>query len=397
MKECNKDSFMIEFLEEEFLQIWNGNPNNLRGGNMRKLATIQQITDIIPIEGKDKIALAQILGWQVIIQKDQFNIGDLCVYIECDSVLPPFPEFEFLRSKDYRIKTMKMAGVISQGICFPMSILQNYVKSHIQWRPGDDVTSFLKITQYEKTMDKETVDSSKENKSFLMRFKWYRDRVLKTKRERQGFPNFISKTDETRIQSVPHLLKMQNAVVTEKLDGQSCTYVVRRVKKFFRETDFEFMVCSRNLRLWNEDNSNQWICARKYNIKEKLIEELQELPLTEEWIAIQGECIAPGVQGNKYKRIEPEFYAFNYITSNRGRIKTYNAFNICENWLNIPFVPVIDWSFNAPSTVQEMLDYAHGYSLINPQTLREGVVVRSEDGKTSYKAVDPLFLMKYDE
>lgn len=76
---------------------------------------------------------------------------------------------------------MKMAGVIS-GNLFSHGILQNYVKSHIQWRPGDDVTSFLKITQYEKTMDKETVDSSKENKSFLMRFKWYRDRVLKTKK-----------------------------------------------------------------------------------------------------------------------------------------------------------------------------------------------------------------------
>lgn len=90
---------------------------------MRTLASIKTISDILPIESKDRIVLAMVDGWSVIVKKDEFHIGDSCVYVEIDSVLPEKPEFEFLRSKNFRIKTMKMAGVISQGICFPLSIL----------------------------------------------------------------------------------------------------------------------------------------------------------------------------------------------------------------------------------------------------------------------------------
>lgn len=86
---------------------------------MRQLASIKVISDITPIEGKDRIVLATVDGWRVIVKKDEFRIGDKCVYIEIDSVLPEKPEFEFLRKNNFRIKTMKMAGCISSGICFP--------------------------------------------------------------------------------------------------------------------------------------------------------------------------------------------------------------------------------------------------------------------------------------
>jgi RNA ligase (TIGR02306 family) len=90
---------------------------------MRKLASIKIIKAILPIEGRDKIVLAIVDGWSVIVKKDEFQAGDKCVYCEIDSVMPELEQFEFLRSKKFRIKTMKMAGVISQGICFPLSIL----------------------------------------------------------------------------------------------------------------------------------------------------------------------------------------------------------------------------------------------------------------------------------
>ena len=86
---------------------------------MRKLASIQKIEWIRPIEGKDRIVLAGILGWQVIVKKDEFQVGDLCVYVEIDSQLPEKPEYEFLRPKKFRIRTMKMGGVLSEGICLP--------------------------------------------------------------------------------------------------------------------------------------------------------------------------------------------------------------------------------------------------------------------------------------
>ena len=117
----------------------------------RALAYFFFINSIIPIEGKDRIVLATVLGWTVIVQKD-FNVGDKVVFAEIDSVFPEKPEFEFLRSKKFRIKTMKMAGVISQGIVFPLSILPEG-----EYNIGDDVTEILGITQYEPTMDKEEV------------------------------------------------------------------------------------------------------------------------------------------------------------------------------------------------------------------------------------------------
>ena len=64
--------------------------------------------------------------------------------------------------------------------------------------------------------------------------------------------------------------------------------------------------------------------------------------------------------------------------------------------VGLKFVPILDKNYVLPDTVNEMLDYAHGNSVLG-NTIREGVVIRSQDGKQSFKAVDPLFLIKYDE
>ena len=93
---------------------------------MRKLASIQTIDDIKPIEGKDRIAMARVRGWNVIIQKSEFNIGDKCVFFEIDSVLPEKPWFEFMRQRKFRVRTLKFGNAVSQGLVFPLSIFGNY-------------------------------------------------------------------------------------------------------------------------------------------------------------------------------------------------------------------------------------------------------------------------------
>ena len=115
---------------------------------MRKLATIRTISNIDPIEGRDQIGLATIDGWKVIVRFEDFNVGDKCVYCEIDSVLPDKPEFEHLRSKNFRIKTMKMAGVLSQGIAFSLRILPEGA-----YNVGDDVTDIIGVQQYVADMD----------------------------------------------------------------------------------------------------------------------------------------------------------------------------------------------------------------------------------------------------
>lgn len=366
---------------------------------MRNLASIQEIAWKRPIEGKDRIELCGVLGWTVITKKDEFQAGDKCVYVEIDSVLPEKPEFEFLRSKNFRIKTMKMAGVYSQGICFPLSILpQN--KDYVV---GEDVTDIMGIKQYEPTMDIETVvmNDPKRKPSFLdkyfMRYGWYR-RVVKGHGSKIdcSFPvQYVSKTEEIRCQSIPWVLddKEKKWVVTEKIDGSSGTFLLIKHKHRFKTT-YEFKVCSRNKALPKDDGSAYWSVAKKYKLKEKMETVLREVP-EYDWIAIQGEVIGPKIQKNKYKVTEPDLYVFNIITSRGGRWSSTVA-NLMADTLELKFVPIVETEYELPDTIDELLEYATGDSAIGA-TLREGFVFRSQDGKESFKAVSPKFLMKYDE
>lgn len=360
----------------------------------RALAHIEKIGWIKPIEGKDRIALAGVLGWTVIIQKSDYEIGQKCVFCEIDSVFPEKPEFEFLRSKKFRIKTMKMSGVLSQGICFPLSILPEG-----NYEIGDDVTDIMGITQYEPTMDKEEVNDTENEKivkkypKFLMRWAWFRKLVL-PKKQSKGFPSFISKTDETRIQNAPFYLEMDcNYVATEKVDGQSGSFTLQRVKgkHFWNKDTYDFAVCSRNLRKWKKDTSSFWSVAEKYNIEQIL----HQLIGNNEWVAIQGECVASNVQGNKYKVTEPDLYVFNLIYPS-GRVGSVEAKKIVGEY-GLKFVPIIDESVNLKGmSVADVLRYATGKSQLY-DTLREGIVFRSLDGKQSFKAVSPEFLIKHGE
>lgn len=357
---------------------------------MRHLATIQKIEAIEPIEGKDRIALATVIGWRVIVQKRQFSVGDLCVYIEIDSVLPDKPEFDFLRSKNFRIKTMKMGGVISQGICFPLVILPpDY------YEVGQDVTDIIGVKQYEPDMDDPVPKEAARKPSkldkypkFLRQMAWFRRLVL-GKDKNDAFPGFIKKTDEERIQNCPWLLKDDAPwVFTEKIDGTSGTFALVKHKGLFK-TKYEFIVCSRNRRLQTDDGSIYWQVAHKYNLEAKL----KNLISKYDWVAIQGECIGPKIQGNKYKVTEPAMYAFNLLTPN-GREPSVRAKGILACY-DIDFVPIVAEKMALPKSVDEMLEMAHGESALG-NTIREGLVCRSIDGKQSFKAVDPEFLLKYN-
>ena len=356
---------------------------------MRQLASIQRIDKLMPIEGRDRIVLASVLGWQVIVRKEDFVEGDTCVYVEIDSVLPPKPEFEFLSSKSYRVRTMKMAGVVSQGICFPMSILPMG-----SYTVGQDVTELLGIKQFEPEVDDPVPEPAKKRKNPLMRFAWYRKHFGKKRKNcRSAFPSFISKTDETRIQDAPFYLQCPEEqrfmIATEKVDGCSATYALRKRKGLhLKRNRYEFIVCSRNRRLPKNDGSAYWDIAERLHIRDKLTAMIG----SREWIAVQGEIIGPKIQANRYSRNRNEFYVFNYITSDIGRFGTITMRAIMMS-NGFSCVPIVDSHYYLPETVNEVLSDAHGPSMLAPDTLREGLVVRNENGQRSFKAVDPEYLM----
>lgn len=264
---------------------------------------------------------------------------------------------------------------------------------------GDDVTDILGITQYEPTMDKEDVIETENEKTvrkypqFLMKWSWFRRLVL-PKKQSKGFPSFISKTDEIRIQNAPFYLDMDcSFVATEKIDGQSGTFTLQRIKgkHFWNKDAYDFAVCSRNLRKWNRDASAFWSVAEKYNIEQIL----HQLIGDNEWVAIQGECVASNVQENKYKVTEPDLYVFNLIYPS-GRIGSVEAKKILGEY-GLKFVPIVEESITLKGmSVADVLKYATGKSRLY-DTLREGIVFRSLDGKQSFKAVSPEFLIKYNE
>jgi RNA ligase (TIGR02306 family) len=226
-----------------------------------------------------------------------------------------------------------------------------------------------------------------------MRFAWFRKLVL-PKKQSKGFPSFISKTDETRIQNLPFLLKKKDLIFVgrEKVDGQSGTFFLKREKKRFpwQKKAFDFGVCSRNNRLLTPDSSSYWSVARRYQIKDALLGLIGD----HEWVAIQGECVAPKVQGNKYKVDKPDLYCFNLIYPS-GMVPCEEA-EIMVGEYGLKWVPMVYKAYTLPDSVEQVLQDATGKSKLY-DTAREGVVFRNYKHGISFKAVSPDFLIQHDE
>ena len=361
----------------------------------RKLASIQKIVDIQPIKDADRIELATTLGWQVVIAKSEnFKIGNLIIYIETDSIVPERPEFEFLRERKFRVRTIKLKKTISQGLILPLSILPNK-----NYKEGQDISELLGIKKYDPQAElEERLESEKQSRQknkidkFLKRWSWYRK--LFGKKRKGGFPSFIKKTDETRLQTIPHILEeYKNDIfsVSEKLDGTSLTCFMIQDKTWYGKKKYTFGVCSRNIYLSKQDTSNYWKIAKKYNIENVL----RNIIGNNKCVVLQGEIIGAGIQENKYGLKDLDFYAFNLIFDN-VKFNNYNARQLLQEQ-NIKFVPIINNSFKLKSTVNEMVDYSNGKSLVATNTLREGIVCRNYEKDISFKVVSPEFLLKYGE
>ena len=367
----------------------------------RKLASIQSIVSISSIDGADKILKATVLGWELVIAKaDNFKVGDKVVYLEVDSIVPDKPEFEFLRDRKFRIKTIKLKGQVSQGICFPLSILPKG-----NYKEGDDVTNLIGVRKHDPQAEFERKESDRlaaidKNRltKFFKRFAWYRRLFFKPKRT--PFPAFIKKTDEDRIQLFPDYYERWGDLtfdVTEKLDGQSATYFMIPNKKIFPwDKKWKFGVCSRNFQLLKPDSSSYWTLAKELEIERKMTVWCDD---HNSGLIIQGEAVGVGIQGNKYKFDKVELYVFNIASYNKGK-RTYcnqpSQEFLC-GYLGLKPVPWLTAHFKLKPSIPEMVEYAKGYSLLNKEVPREGVVVRNYDNNVSFKVVSTDFLLKYGE
>lgn len=337
---------------------------------MRKLASIQKIKNLEPIEGADSIEKATVLGWQLVVKKGEFSIGDMVVYVEIDSLMPDKPEFEFLKPRGMRIKTIRLRGQVSQGICFPISILPEGVII----KEDHDVTDILGIVKYEPPIP-----------------------ACLSGKVKGSFPGFIPKTDETRVQVLQPLLDKYNGqlcYVTEKLDGSSATYYLN---------NGEFGVCSRNMELLEDGENSFWKVARDLHIEHKL----RTFGAN---VAIQGELIGEGIQGNKYKIKGQTVRFFNLFYINTFQYASFHDFKEVMHYLGLNTVPILDHGYKLSNDIGELVELSKKRSVLY-DTWAEGIVIRPHEekidmflrnmnfnnGRVTFKVINPEFLLKYGE
>jgi RNA ligase (TIGR02306 family) len=346
--------------------------------DIRKLVSIQLIDSIEPIEGADRIVKARVLGWDVVVRKDEFKVGDLCVYFEIDSLLPDTPPFHFLFEKDsvkkemWRLRTAKLRGVISQGLALPIGAFPELkdVYGILPDPIGIDLTESFGIIKYEQPEIGRTGGDVKGS-----------------------FPGWIPKTDEIRLQACYHKVGIEMwgrpVYVTTKFDGTSFTSF---------HNDDELVVCSRNNIMKDGDNC-YWKIAHKYDLVNRL---------KGSNLVVQGEVCGPGIAKNRLGFNELKLLTFNTFSMVTKQHDSYDKFKYAtSNILNgIPSVFDYEWyetEFDKP--LESWLGLAKG-KYPGTTNNREGIVIRTTEtngysnslqGRFSVKVINNDYLLKDEE
>lgn len=411
----------------------------LNKDNQRELAYVVEIDWIEPINGADNIELVGINGWTCIAKKGEFKPHDLAVYFEIDSKLPEDQEWAaFLAPKHYKVKTMKLGkfNVISQGLALPADAFgwKNTTSGQFAgdepiiktpegktFIKGDFLTKELNVkysvdednkrkapsvNKYKAMADKFPKVFSKPSVRWLMKRNWGK-RIMYllygNKVKVKEWPFWVTKTDEERVENMPWVLKNKEEwFATEKIDGTSTTFTMRRGRGFKAP---EYHVCSRNVTFALPKNADRCYydtnvyleMAEKYNIKEVLWKML-ELDDSLEFVTIQGETYGAGVQKRDYSMKDHDLAVFNVIFGYRNGYKVrLNPHDMKEQMdkYNIPCVPILNEHFILPDTIDELRNYVNSETSKVDKKMREGIVFRSYDATQSFKCVSPEYLLKY--
>ncbi len=344
---------------------------------MRKLASIQRVWKIEPIEGADKIELACVLGWTCVVNKGSFKAMDLGVYFEIDSFLPIRPEYEFLRGNSYkktdvmgegfRLKTMRFRGQISQGLLLPLSVFPEIPKDA---DVGRDVTKILGVR------------------------KWEIEQKVTTGGTAIGeLPASIPHSDETRVQACPSLIQaFGNAeyYISTKMDGSSHSVGI---------DEDGFHVTGHNFEYKDDGKCAFWDYVKSKNIPESLSKFFVDEGLKS--ITVQGEFCGPGIQSNRLRLIKPAWYVFT-VMENGKRVGLSRMREICKA-LDLETVPIEEVGTGLKEKypdVGALLERADGDYPNGGK--KEGIVIRTTepmyhpltDGYLSMKVVSNKYLLK---
>jgi RNA ligase (TIGR02306 family) len=337
----------------------------------RKMATIRKIDEIRPIEGADAIEAYRVGGWWVVDKKNAHKVNDLVVYVEIDAFIPhaiaPFlskgkEPREYNGVKGERLRTVKLRGQVSQGLLLPIETAFPGSDRRFWWSQVNvDISERLGIQKWEAPIPA-SLSGDVEG----------------------VFPTVVPKTDQERIQNLTEELKtwQSNSAftweVTEKLDGSSMTVFVHGDREG---------VCSRNRSLKETAGNTLWAVARR----EQLIEKVRQ---TGRNLALQGELVGEGIQGNAYNVKGQDFRLFDIYDIDRGEYLGPVERRVFAETHGIKHVPVITTEMVIEEWVTGLLTIADGVSTLNPKTNREGLVFKCNTfGGPSFKAISNKWLI----
>lgn len=355
---------------------------------MRKLASIRRIADIQPIPDADAIEVATVDGWKVVVKKGEFKVGDLAIYFEIDSWVPhalaPFLTKNAAIPRQYngvegeRLKTVKLRGQLSQGLLLPLNIMAG-VDKKVSYEPGG----------YVKYGDHESVRLWEEDTDLtdiLDVQKWEAPIPAQMQGQAKGtFPTqYAPKTDQERIQNLWRKVDQRRDELYEisvKLDGSSCTVFV---------IDGEVRVASRNMELKiNEENMGNAYVQMAVEAGQKLLDAGKDN------VAVQGELMGPGIQGNRENFKEVRFFVFDVVdcTTREKILPDDRAKFVTE--CNLEHVPLLGTYREFPyATLDEALEEVSKMKSINHK-IAEGIVFKScVDPEWSFKIISNRFLLK---
>jgi RNA ligase (TIGR02306 family) len=383
----------------------------------RKLASIQKIAEIKPIEGADAIEAVRVLGWWVVAKKSEFNVGDLVCYFEVDAFIPhelaPFlskgkEPREFGGVKGEKLRTIRLRGQLSQGLVLPAENIIEYIVTNnedislgVHFKDNYDKSYLTKIV---KTGTRENICLIDEacEKIYLIEVgldltellgiqKWEAPIPAQLSGKMKGnFPSWARKTDQERCQNLWDEIKAADNAgvryeISVKLDGSSMSVGM--------SPDGEYTVCSRNLSLLTDQEGNSFVdLARKLDLESKLSELNRPL-------MISGELMGPSVQWNQEKLTEHQFFVFDIFDPRTGAYVTSKERLELVNQLGLQHAPILETGVTLSElgiqSLDDLLAYAEGPS-INAKH-REGVVFKSLDGSFSFKTISNAWLLKTGE
>lgn len=357
----------------------------------RKLVTIREVREIVPIDGADNIELAKVDGWQCVVQKGAFIPGAIGAFHEIDSIVPlDKPWYAFLSKKPgqthHRIKSIKLRGTLSQGLLIHtwdidgLAVFLDDVDTIV----GTDVTEFCGVTKYEPPQGGVSLRAGVRSAS--------------------TFPVFLPKTDLERCQNLREeiadsITKHETFAVEAKMDGSSLTayYEPGDGPKPARTS-----VCSRNQEIIEDDSLTNpyWNAVRshKWDLVLPVI-----CSLIGGTVAMQGELCGPKIQGNPLGLTENRLFLFDIYSVRLARyLLPRERYAILEA-LKIGFGNIVGVDLfhvgMVPADIDTMLsgvDVIYQNLLDNGDPPLEGIVFKSESGPFRFKVVSNAYLLAHN-